>query len=350
MSGEDPVAGVRPWIRNIDPYVPGRPAGDEAGSLASNESSFGTSPAVRDSVLATLDRLNRYPDPLAGELRGALGEELEVDPECILVGNGSDELIFLLALTFATAGTVVMADPPYRLDEMFPLAVGANTVRVPLRDHRHDLEAMAGVEADLAFICNPHNPTGTVVSPTSLEAFLHRRLAKVVAVDEAYIDFTDHPEQTSVVKLAPSGRVIALRTFSKLFGLAGARIGYLVASREVVDVLRRIRPPFSVSSFAQAAALAALGDDDFRARTRASTVQGRRRLATLFEGAGFKVIPSQANFVLVIVHDEAVVCAKLQAEGVSVRPGSSLGIPGAIRVSVPSDEGFELLQRALGRA
>ena len=344
---EDPLAGVRPWIRDITPYVPGRPAGDRAGSLASNESAFGSSPRVRDAVLATIERLNRYPDPLAGELRRALGEELAVDPVCILVANGSDELIFLLALAFAAGGTVVCADPPYRLDELFSQAVGAGALRVPLVDHRHDLEAMASVEADLAFICNPHNPTGTVVTPAAIEDFLQRRKAKVVVVDEAYVDFTDDPEQASVVRHAPSGRVIVLRTFSKLFGLAGARIGYMVAAREIVEVLQRIRPPMSVNSFAQAAALAALSDIDFRNGSRARTIQGRGRLTTLFEHAGFQVVPSQANFVLVLVDDEAAICAQLQAEGISVRPGSNLGIPGAIRVSVPSQEGFDLLERAL---
>ncbi len=346
-SARDPLAGLRPWISEIEPYVPGKPAEGDAGSLASNESPFGPSPGVQEAVFEALARLHRYPDPLADELRRALGHDLDVDPECILVGNGSDELLYLLSLAFAAGGTVVCADPPYRLDELVARVVGATPVKVPLVGYRHDLEKMAAIEADVAFICNPHNPTGTVVARASLEDFLDRCRARVVVVDEAYVEFTDDPQIGSVVGLAEGGRVVVLRTLSKLFGLAGARVGYLVASRPVVDVLRRIRPPFSVNAVAQAAAIAGLADLEHRLSVRTMTLEGRKRLTELFERSGYDIVPSQANFILVLAEDEVGLCSQLLRGGVSVRPGSTLGIPGAIRVTVPTDDGFRLLEHAL---
>src|SRR2546426_11161751 len=197
----DPLSGLRPWISQIEPYVPGKPAEGDAGSLASNESPFGPSPTVHEAVLGTLARLHRYPDPLADELRRVLGRDLDVNPECILVGNGSDELLYLLSLAFASGGSVVCADPPYRLDELVARVVGATPVKVPLVEWRHDLDSMAAVEADVAIICNPHNPTGTAVVRASLEDFLDRCRAKVVVVDEAYVEFMDNPQMASVVGL-----------------------------------------------------------------------------------------------------------------------------------------------------
>ena len=339
---------LRPWIAGLSPYVPGRPATTESGRLASNESPFGVSAAVGAAVTAALPRLNRYPDPLATELRERLGDRLGVDPEQILVGNGSDELIYLLVMAYAASGgSVVVADPPYRIDEIVAQAFGAAVQRVPLADFAHDLRAMSQVDADLCFVCNPHNPTGTTVPATALESLVRTGRAGLVVVDEAYLDFADDPSSLTALPLAAAGEAVVLRTFSKLFGLAGLRVGYLVGPARVVEDLRRIRPPFSVNALSQAAALAALDDRQGEDDARRRIVAGRAKLQALFAAHGLRTVPSQANFVLVLTPDEAGLTAGLRARGVSVRPGTPLGIPGSVRVTVPGDAGLELLEHAL---
>lgn len=315
--------------------------------MASNESALGPSAAVRDAIAGAAASVARYPDPLATPLRERLGEHLGVGPDQILVGNGSDELITLLVHAYASfGGSVVVADPPYRLHALTPELQGATVRAIPLRDWTHDLDAMAGTRADLAFICNPHNPTGTVVDAARLARFTER-FNGLTAVDEAYVDFTDDPATASALPLAKTGRAVVLRTFSKVHGLAGVRAGYLVGPAEVVTTLRAIRAPFSVNALAQAAALAALGDQEHWQRVREYTRDGRRRIAEIFHAAGYETVPSAANFVLVLVPDERGLVAALAAHGVSVRPGSSLGVPGSVRVSVPSPDGLARLEQAV---
>jgi histidinol-phosphate aminotransferase len=338
----------RPWVAELDPYVPGRPAGSEDGSLASNESALGASPAVRDAIARAAARVHRYPDPLAGEVRAALARELGVGPDHLLVGNGSDELVYLLVIAFAAiGGRTVCADPAYRIHDLVPTFLGCHVTRVPLRNWVHDLEAMAGVQADLAFVCNPHNPSGTAVGHGEIARFAAASKADLIVVDEAYIDFADDPQGTSAVDLVDLGNVVVLRTFSKLFGLAGLRIGYLVGPRDVVTTLQKVRPPFSVNSIAQAAAVAALGDVEHRARARTGTLAAREATVALFRAAGYQTVPSQANFVLVLTPHADELAEALAELGVSVRPGRALGVADALRVSVPSVSGLALLEHAL---
>lgn len=349
MSGRPPEP--RPEIAALRPYVPGVPSPGEDGSLASNESPYGPSPSVQAALAGAAKRLHRYPDPLAGELRRALSERLGVGADSILVANGSDELIYLLCIAYAAGGSVVCADPPYRLDDIVSRMMGASVTRVPLRDWCHDLEAMADVEADIAFVCNPHNPTGTIVAREAIRSFIAGCRARLIVVDEAYNDFADDPGALTLAgdAAAPANTsLVVLRTFSKIFGMAGARVGYLIGPPDIVNVLRTIRPPFSVGSPAQAAALAALRDRAHAERVRDQIRAGRRRLRDLFVAAGYEVVPSQANFVLVLAPDEAALTARLRDGGVSVRPGATLDVPGTVRISVPSPRGLELLERALG--
>jgi histidinol-phosphate aminotransferase len=333
-------------VAALQPYIPGRPSPSEAGSLASNESPFGASPKVAEALAGCAARIHRYPDPLASGVGAALARLHGVDPECILVGNGSDEVIYLLAMAYAAGGRAVCADPPYRLDEIVPQIMGATVVKVPLVGWAHDLDAMAEVDADIAFIVNPHNPTGTTVSRQAIRVFAERSPARLVVVDEAYVEFADDPEALTMVH-ETGGNLAVMRTFSKAYGLAGARIGYLVADPAVVDALRRIRPPFSVTSPTQAAALAALEDTEHLEWVRAQTRRGRERLTAAFRAAGYEAVPSQANFVLVVASDAEELQARLERGGVSVRLGANLELPGTVRVTVASDEGFELLERAL---
>ena len=338
----------RPWLDLIAPYLPGKRAASSAGSLASNESPLGVSDAVLTAVAAAARCAHRYPDPLADELRTELATRHGVDPDQILVGNGSDELIFLLAWAFlAQNGHAVCANPAYRIDEISTYVVGARLTTVPLRNWRHDLAAMAAVDADITYVVNPHNPTGTVRSRTEIEAFVAHSRAGLVVVDEAYVDFADDPDALTALPLVATGRVAVLRTFSKIHGLAGLRIGYLVADPHVIATLRKIRAPFSVGALAQAAAVAALRDTEHAARVREHAIASRKAMTALFEEAGYRPIASQANFVLVQAPDEEALLTRLDACGVTVRPGRTLGIPGAVRVSVPSEAGLRLLERAL---
>ncbi|WP_377267854.1 histidinol-phosphate transaminase [Peterkaempfera sp. SMS 1(5)a] len=338
----------RPWLSRIHPYRPGTHSATEDGSLASNESPLGASPEVVRAVAQAASRAHTYPDPLADELRTELAGLHEVSPAQILLGNGSDELIFLLAWAYlAHGGHAVCADPAYRMDEISSQVVNARVTKVPLRDWTHDLDAMADVAADIAYVVNPHNPTGTALPFEALDHFAATSRAGLVVVDEAYVDFADNPAATTAVPLAREGRVAVLRTFSKIHGLAGLRVGYLVADAEIVATLRTIRAPFSVGSLAQAAALAALRDPEHRQAVRQHTIEHRTLLTELITTAGYRVVPSQANFLLVQTPDEQRLVARLAAHGIAVRPGSTLGVPGTVRMSVPTARGLELLQRAL---
>jgi histidinol-phosphate aminotransferase len=277
-----------------------------------------------------------------------LATRIGVSEDAILVGNGSDELIYLLATAYLGPGSkVIAADPPYLMNEIASRTLGAEVVRVPMEGYRHNLPIMAKVEADLAFVPNPHNPTGTAVCRAEIERFLEVSVVDLVVVDEAYIDFADDPEGTTALDLVDSGRVVVLRTFSKLYGLAGARVGYMVASPEVVGTLRRIRAPFSVNALAQAAAEAVLREEGYAEKIRLLVRESRDRMAIAFERAGYYVVPSQANFVLVKAPDEETLLRRLESAGIVARPGSVLDIPGHVRVSAAPLEVVERLEKAL---
>jgi len=337
----------RPWLETIQPYRPGRHASTTEGSLASNESPIGASPHVAPALADAAAQVHRYPDPLADALRHELAQLHHVQPDQILVGNGSDELIFLLAWAYlAQGGHAVTADPAYRIDEISTQVVNARITKVPLTNWSHDLDAMATIEADIAYLVNPHNPTGTALHLRDIAHFVTTSKASLVVIDEAYIDFTDQPAATTAMPLTSAENVIVLRTFSKSYGLAGLRVGYLVAAPGIVSTLRKIRAPFSVGSVAQAGAMAALRDRAHRERIRDHTLRHRSELTRLLQRAGYTVVPSQANFVLVVT-DEETLTSRLADHGITARPGSSLGIAGTVRISVPSELGLAQLAVAL---
>jgi len=338
-----------PWLLELPRYVPGAaPAGDASGKLSSNESPLPPPPAVVRAVDTAARHLNRYPDPLAGALRHRLAALHGIDAEALLVGNGSDELIQLLAQAHLGPGArAAMAEPPYLMQEIACRACGAAVTKVALAGYRHDLQAMAEIDAEVVFIPNPHNPTGTAVSRGELAAFLDRSCAALVVVDEAYIEFADDAPAMSALSLLDDPRVAVLRTFSKLYGLAGARIGYVAADPALIERLRRIRAPFSVNALAQAAALACLEHPAAAAAARDATRSALARIGAAFARAGYETVPSQANFLLVRAPDEDALLARLADAGISARPGRVLGVPGHVRVSAGSDAALARLEEVL---
>lgn len=336
------------WVADAVPYRAGMKAPSGPGSLAQNEIPS-ASPFVVAAIADAASGVNRYPEPLATALRERLARLHGVDPEQILVGGGSDEFLFLLAAAFGGPGrSVCCADPPYWGHEHPALMSGAEVVKVPLVDDRHDLANMAEVEADIAFLCNPHNPTGTCITRHDIASFRARARAALVVVDEAYMEFADDPNQMTAIPLITQGDVVVLRTFSKYYGLAGVRVGYLIGSTELVTLLRAIRSPFSVNLLAQAAAVAALDHPEFNIEMLGMIRRNRAKAISLFEAAGYRTVPSQTNFLLVRCPcDEPDLVQMLLGAGVAVRPGRNLGIAGSIRVTIPNDEGLELLEDAL---
>ena len=358
----DPLELVPAWIRTLAPYAPGKPIEElerELGirdsiKLASNENPLGPSPKALAAIAAALPDLHRYPDGSAFHLKRRLAERLGVAPETLVVGNGSNEMIELLVRTFLRPGDeAVMADQAFVVYRLVVQAAGGASRIVPLRDFTHDLEAIAaaiGPQTRLVFLANPNNPTGTIFRRPAWERFLRRVPREVVVVaDDAYAEYADDPEYPDTVHERGDGAatVVTLRTFSKLYGLAGLRIGYAVAPPAVADVLERVRQPFNVNALALVGALAALDDHDHVARTLAANRAGMAELVRAFEALGLAHVPSAANFVLVRVGDGARVYDALLRRGVIVRPMGGYGFPEHVRVTVGTAAENERLVAAL---
>jgi histidinol-phosphate aminotransferase len=325
---------IHPDIASLSPYVPGKPIEElqrELGlarviKLASNENPLGSSPKALAALSGGISTLHRYPDGGAFRLRESLADRWKVTPDHVILGNGSDEILGLLARTFLAPGDeAVMADQTFVIYKMEVTAAHGKPVIIPLKQWRHDLQTMASAITDrtkLLFVCNPNNPTGTMVSAAEVELLLSRVPAHVVIVfDEAYFEYVrseQFPDSMSYVK---QGRnVIVLRTFSKIYGLAGLRIGYGVTTAEITNFLNRIRPPFNANSLAQRAALAALGDDEHVAQSRMANEAGLGQMVKGLTELGFVPVPSEANFVYVdIGRDGRAVFEALLREGVIVR-------------------------------
>ncbi len=325
---------VHPDIRSLNPYVPGKPIDElqrELGlarviKLASNENPLGPSPKALASLNSIQDTLHRYPDGGAYQLRQALADRWKVAGEQLILGNGSDEILGLLARTFLTPGDeAVMADHTFVIYKLEVTAVHAKPVVVPLVNWTHDLDAMAKAispRTRLLFVCNPNNPTGTMVSAESVSRFMAQVPDYVIVVfDEAYFEYVRNPSFPDTIAYVRQGRnAIVLRTFSKIYGLAGLRIGYGVSTTEIIDLLNRVRPPFNANSLAQKAALAALGDDEHVAKSRVVNAAGMEQVGAGLRALGLTPIPSEANFVYFdCKRDGRRVFEALLREGVIVR-------------------------------
>jgi histidinol-phosphate aminotransferase len=339
---------VRPWLRTLEAYPPGKPIDElereygvtDSIKLASNENPLGPSPKALAALQGALADVHRYPDGSCYHLKRALARTLRVSPESVLVGNGSNEIIELVVRTFLHAGEeAVMADQAFVIYRMLVQAQGGKSLIVPLRSFTHDLEAMAEAitpATRLVFIANPNNPTGTIVFSEQWREFLAAVPRDVVIVmDEAYAEYVEDPRYPdALADVGGDHLVIVLRTFSKIYGLAGLRIGYGVAYPPVIDLLNRLRAPFNVNTLAQVAALAALGDDAHVERTRQVNREGMATLRAAFAELGYQCVPSWANFILVRVGDAAALYAALLRQGVIVRPVPVYGFPEHLRVTI----------------
>jgi histidinol-phosphate aminotransferase len=331
---------------------------DRVVKLASNEGQFGPFPEALEAIARGAPELNRYPDGGAYKLRRALAEKHGVEFENVAVAAGADAVVMYLSLAVLDPGDDIVCGwpsfPSYVLDA---IKLGAEPKRVPLTDHRYDVERILGEigpGTKLVYLCNPNNPTGTMISRAEVETYFERVPDHVLTVlDEAYFEYVvedDYPD--GIEEHFKAGRrVLVLRTFSKIYGLAGLRVGYGISSPDVVAAIGKVKNAFDINQTAQDAALASLGNDEEIARRRARTAAGRAQLGETCAELGLAVAaPAVANFVYVEVgEDSRPVFEALLREGVIVRPLGPFGAPGAIRVTVGTEEENTLFGAALER-
>ncbi len=352
MTDKIPMLSPKPWISGIAPYVPGKSSGADGRplvKLSANENPLGTGTAAREAFRAAADDLARYPDPGAAALRQAIADKYGLDPARVIYGTGSDELLHLAASAYAGPGDEVLyVRYGFVVYEIAARRVGAVPVEADDRDYATDVDALLAAVTDktrVVYLANPNNPTGTLASREEV-ARLHAGLPADVlfVLDQAYAEYLDPQDDDGGLALAAQApNVLITRTFSKIHGLAAERIGWGYASAEVIDALHRIRAPFNVTRCGQAAAIAAIDDDAFVDKSRAHNKQWREWLTQelgALGNCGVRVIPSAANFVLVLFEGpasaEAVNLALMDA-GYIVRWLPSQGLPNALRVTIGSE-------------
>jgi len=353
---------IKPHIRELEPYQPGKPIEElerELGiegaiKLASNESPIGPSPRAVAAVRDALAGVHRYPDGASFALRRKLAARLGVDGSQLVFGCGADEVLELIAKCVLGPGDeCVYAWPSFAMYPIVVRGMGATPVPVPLdAGLAHDLAAMRRAitpRTKLVFVCNPNNPTGTSVGARAFDDFVASLPADLVlAVDEAYVEFARCPDfPRSLEWLSRRPGTLVLRTFSKIYGLAGLRIGYGVSDRELASYLERARHPFNVNRLAEAAAVAALDDAEHAERSRAVNAEGMAYLSRELPALGVEVWPSDANFLLARIG--AGMCDRLLRQGVIVRPLAGFGMPEHVRISIGLPEENERLVKTLRR-
>ncbi|MGE5404200.1 MAG: histidinol-phosphate transaminase [Candidatus Saccharibacteria bacterium] len=358
---------ARPEIFNLKPYVPGKPIEEverEMGisnviKMASNENPLGPSPKALKRLEEMLPKLYLYPDGASYYLKTAVAAKLGLDPDGLVFGNGSDELLRLLNETFiGPQEEIVFANPSFSEYEFMATIMGGKCISVPLKDFRHDLSSMKDQVNDntkMVYICNPNNPTGSIVTGQEIAEFMDDLPDDILVVfDEAYVEYVDNPDFVSGLEYLNKGRnVIVLRTFSKIYGLAGLRVGYGITTKEIADAINSVREPFNVNLAAQEAARAAIEDDDHVKRSQELNLAGRAFLYKAFGEMGLKYVPTEANFIFVDIKQD---CKKVFTEmlklGVIIRTGDIFGHPTFIRVTIGTAEQNErfinTLKKVLG--
>lgn len=350
-------------IMNLPVYQPGKPIEEvkrefglaEIIKLASNENPFGCSEKAKEAIMAELTaNTSLYPDGAAQDLTAALAAHYGIMNSQLILGAGSDEIILMIARAFLVKGDeTVMASHTFPQYKHNAEIEGAICIGVPLSDGKHDLQAMLDEVTDktkIIWICNPNNPTGTMVTHTEVKSFIERVDSNILVVlDEAYVEYNespDFPDGLALLKAHPN--LVLLRTFSKIYGLASLRIGYGIGHPDVIRSINQVREPFNTSRFAQSAAKAALADQAFVDRCRKSNSEGRRYLNEQFVRLGLKAYPSYGNFIMVDTGKPAAdVFQQLLQRGMIVRGGHQLEFPTSIRVTIGSREQNEKFIAAL---
>ncbi|MDD5482849.1 MAG: histidinol-phosphate transaminase [Kiritimatiellae bacterium] len=342
---------AKKWLTKLGRYETGKPieeAARELGfdnaeniiKLASNENALGPSPRAVRAMKKAAAQMHRYPDSGAFYLRNALAEKLRIQPDQILIANGSNEIIEFIGHVFLDReAEAVISDHAFAIFRLIVEMFEARPVIVPMRDFTHDLRAMRAAvtpRTKVVFVANPNNPTGTMVKPDELHAFMEKAPPHaVVVLDEAYLELLPPAQQPDTLRYVRAGRkVIVLRTFSKTYGLAGLRVGYAIAPAEGIEMMAKIRQPFNVNAMALAAAAAALKDDVFVAKTRQMVGEGLRFFEDEFRRSGIEYIPSAANFMLVKVGNGRKIFNEMQKKQVIVRPMDGYNLPEYIRITV----------------
>ncbi|HEX4139632.1 MAG TPA: histidinol-phosphate transaminase [Candidatus Methylacidiphilales bacterium] len=340
-------------LLDLVPYEPGKPVDDVARELgldpasiiklASNENPLGPSPLAQAAMHKAIATAHFYPDGGGFHLRNAIAEKFGLTRENVVLGNGSNEIIELLFHTFTRPGIheIITARHAFAVYTLMAQLFGVHAIVVDDVDFTPDLPAMLRAvtpQTRLIFLASPNNPTGTRVTNEALDAFLRDLPPHVIAVlDEAYYEFLDNPPDT-IAQVKSGVRVVLMRTFSKIQGLAGLRIGYGLASAEIACLLQRARQPFNANAIAQAGAIAGLADTEHQEKTKAITDEGRKLMESAFAQMGLKYVPSSANFVLVHVGDGGEVFKRLMKKGIIVRSMVSYHLPAYIRVSIGTPE------------
>ncbi|RUO36566.1 histidinol-phosphate transaminase [Aliidiomarina sanyensis] len=349
MHDFDAARLALPGIRELQPYQAGKPIEEverELGiknivKLASNENPLGVSQKVRDALAAKITGLARYPDANGFYLKQAIADKFSVKPQQVTLGNGSNDVLELLARTFVTAeNEVIYAQHAFVVYPLVTKAIGATGIAVPAKDYGHDLEAMLAAVTDktrMIFVANPNNPTGTFLSKEALEAFIARVPHHVLIVlDEAYYEYVPESERApSLAWIEKYPNLVVSRTFSKAYGLAGIRSGYMVSHPAIADLMNRIRQPFNMNELALTASIAALQDEDFIARSVSVNRDGMAQLIAFCEQYKLPFIPSHGNFLTIEVGPQsAEMFQKLLHKGVIVRPVAGYELPNHLRVSI----------------
>ncbi|MBU1657313.1 MAG: histidinol-phosphate transaminase, partial [Candidatus Omnitrophica bacterium] len=337
-------------LHNVKPYIPGKPIEEverELGikniiKMASNENPLGTSPGVLRAISDALGSINRYPDADCYYLKKAISEKYSVTSENVFVGNGSDEIFVLALRAFIHPGEeVLVADPTFLMYNIASVAEGAAVCSVPMKNMRYDLEAMAQAITDktkMIFIANPDNPVGSYVTEDELDKFIDRVPEKVLIIlDEAYCEFVDADDYPQAIGLADRSdkNIIITRTFSKAYGLAGLRVGYGIARRDIVEILNKVREPFNVNSIAQVAALAALKDDNHVKKSVSLVWEEKKRFYKFFKELNLEYVPSYTNFILVNTNrNSKKIFREILKRGIIIREMSAWRLDGFIRVTI----------------
>ena len=366
----DPLSCANPGVRGLRPYQPGKPIDElereygvkDALKLASNENPLGPSPLALEAARRAIRDVWLYPDGNGFRLKRRIAARHGVPMEWITLGNGSsDPLDFMVRVFVSPRSEVLFSAHSFALYPILTQMAGARGIAVPARAWGCDLEAMLAAVTDrtaVVFIANPNNPTGTWLDGASLEEFIRELPERVmVVIDEAYFEYANHPatgaegypDTSRWVEQYPN--LMVTRTFSKCYGLAGLRVGYAISRPEVAELMNRVRPPFNVSSVAQAAAEAALDDGEHYRRSVQSNAAALKQLAAGFRHLGLEYIPSVGNFICVDVGREAQpVYEALLREGVIVRPVANYGMPRHLRITAGKSEHNDIIIDALGRA